>query len=68
MKKSIVVAAVVFTMLGACAQNTVQPPPASSADSLISGFEPYCGPIWSVVAQGYRYIPCPPGSTYPGAR
>lgn len=68
MTRSIVLAALLGAALAACAQNPA--PPAvvdNSVNSLISGFEPYCGPIWSVGKQGYVYIPCPPGSTYPGA-
>jgi len=66
-----VFAALVGAALAACAQNPAPAPapaaPDSSVNSLTSGFEPYCGPIWSVDKQGYVYIPCPPGSTYPGA-
>jgi hypothetical protein len=69
MTRSIVFAALLVAALAACAQNPAPAPavPDSSVNSLTSGFEPYCGPIWSVDKQGYVYIPCPPGSTYPGA-
>jgi hypothetical protein len=70
MPRSIVFAALLATALAACARNPapVAPPaPETSVDSLKSAFVPYCGPVWSVGKQGYVYIPCPPGSTYPGA-
>ena len=70
MTRSIVLAALLGAALAACAQNPAPPPAVadSSVNSLISGFEPYCGPIWSVGKQGYVIIPCPPGSTYPGGQ
>ena len=62
----IVFAAVVVCALAACAQSAPQPPTAvdNAANALTSGFEPYCGPIWSVDKQGYVTIPCPSGSGY----
>jgi hypothetical protein len=69
MTRSIVYAGLVLAMLAACAQNPAPPAPVpNSADNLTSGFVPYCGPVWSVAGQGYRIIPCPDGSNYPGAR
>jgi len=62
MTKSILFAALLAAALAACAQPPV-PPPADQANSLTSGFIPYCGPTWSVLRQGYVYIPCPPGSS-----
>jgi len=70
MTKSIVFAALLVAALAACTRNPAPPPqPAAdtSASSLISGFVPYCGPIWVVDKQGYVNIPCPPDSNYPGA-
>jgi hypothetical protein len=70
MMKSIVFSALLGLVLGlaACAQNQAPPPiaAASAPTSLVNGFVPYCGPIWSVERQGYLYIPCPPGSGYEG--
>lgn len=69
MTRSIVLAALLVAVLAGCAQNPAPPPVAVAASpvtSLTSGFEPYCGPTWSVGKQGYVMIPCPPGSTYPG--
>jgi hypothetical protein len=63
----ILLAALLAGALAACAQNTVQPPAAAdvpAVNSLTSGFEPYCGPVWLVGRQGYVIIPCPPGSGY----
>jgi hypothetical protein len=69
MTRSIVFAGLLAAALAACAQQPVPPPAAdSSLGSLTSGFESYCGPIWSVGKQGYVIIPCPPGSTYPGTQ
>jgi hypothetical protein len=63
MTKSIAV--VLLVALAGCAQNTAQPVAAVPDNSTaVSGFEPYCGPIWSVSSQGYVYIPCAPGSGY----
>lgn len=69
MTRSIVFAALLVTALAACTRNPAPPQPAAdtSANSLISGFVPYCGPIWLVDKQGYVNIPCPPDSNYPGA-
>jgi hypothetical protein len=69
MTRSIVFAALLVAVLAACAQQPVPPPAAdSSVNPLTSSFVPYCGPIWLIGGQGYRTIPCPPGSSYPGAQ
>jgi len=66
MTKPILVAALLAATLAACAQRSAPVPttPDIAAESLTSGFVPYCGPIWSVGKQGYVPIPCPPGSGY----
>lgn len=62
----ILLVALLAGALAACARNTAQPPAADApaVNSLTSGFEPYCGPVWLVGRQGYVLIPCPPGSGY----
>jgi hypothetical protein len=71
MTKSLFFAALLAASLGAC--GWISPPasptptPDTTYTSLTSGFVPYCGPVWSVGKQGYVFIPCPPGSNYPGA-
>jgi hypothetical protein len=68
MTRSIAVAAL-LAAVSACAQPPVEPaPPVALVNPATAGFEAYCGPIWSVYRQGYQYIPCPPGSRYPGAQ
>jgi len=68
MTKSIILATLLAASLAACAQNPARPPTASdtTANSTVTGFVPYCGPIWLVDKQGYVRIPCPPGSGYEG--
>jgi hypothetical protein len=68
MTKSILFAALLAATLGACAQTPAQPPAVSdtAVNSTITGFVPYCGPVWLVDKQGYVNIPCPPGSGYLG--
>jgi hypothetical protein len=64
MTKSILFVAALAAALAACAQGPAPPPTADvGANSLTSGFVPYCGPTWLVGKQGYVYIPCPPGSS-----
>lgn len=69
MARSTVLIVLLGAGLAGCSQGAAVPPsPAeTSLDSLKSAFVPYCGPVWSVGKQGYVYIPCPPGSNYPGA-
>jgi hypothetical protein len=58
-----VFAGLVLASLAGCARPAV-PPPDTAAAAAVSGFAPYCGPVWSVARQGYVLIPCPPGSGY----
>jgi hypothetical protein len=71
MTKSLFFAALLAASLGACGWILPAPSPTPTPDtansSLVSGFVPYCGPVWSVGKQGYVNLPCPPGSNYPGA-
>jgi hypothetical protein len=65
MTRSIILAGLLAAALAACAR-TAPPPIAPEATNFVSttGFVPYCGPIWSVEGQGYRYIPCSPARSY----
>ena len=64
MTKPILIAALLAAALAACAQPPAPTSTDTAANSLTSGFVPYCGPVWSVGKQGYVHIPCPPGSDY----
>ena len=64
MTRSIAFAALLAVSVAGCAQKPVAPPPAAAANLNPSGFNPYCGPVWSVGRQGYVEIPCPAGTNY----
>jgi hypothetical protein len=66
MTRSIILAGWLAASLAACAQPATPPIAREAATSFapITGFAPYCGPVWSVAGQGYRDIPCPPGRSY----
>jgi hypothetical protein len=73
MTRSIALATVLATALAGCAQKPADAPPMAAANPAaastpVTGFVPYCGPIWSVDRQGYVEIPCPAGSNYDGPR
>jgi hypothetical protein len=69
MTRSIILAGLLAAALAGCARTATPPvaPEAATDFAGTSGFVPYCGPLWSVTGQGYRYVPCPPGSHYEGA-
>ena len=68
MTRSIAFATLFAAALAGCAQKPVEPPAVAAANPAITGFVPYCGPVWSVGRQGYVQIPCPAGTNYDGAR
>jgi hypothetical protein len=66
MTRSISFAALLVTAVAACAATRVEPPPVAAVEPVPLNFVPYCGQKWSVGAQGYIDIPCPPGVHYEG--
>jgi len=66
MTRSIILAGLLAASLAACARTATPPVPREAVTNFVdtSGFVPYCGPIWSVEGQGYRYIPCSPARSY----
>ena len=66
MTRSIAFATLLAAALAGCAQKPADPPPVAAAAPApaVTGFIPYCGPVWSDGRQGYVQIPCPPGTNY----
>jgi hypothetical protein len=64
MTRSIAFATLLAALAG-CAQKPAEPPPVAAADpGAVSGFNSYCGPVWSIDRQGYVLVPCPAGTNY----
>lgn len=64
MTRSIAVAILSAVALAAC-QRPFEPPPVATAPTVVTGLDPYCGPVWSDSRQGYVELPCP-GTVSPG--
>ena len=66
MTRSIILAGLLAAALAACARSATPPIAQALVNNAvdISGFVSYCGPIWSVEGQGYRFIPCIPPRAY----